>query len=104
MPSKGEMFISVLFQSWAKHRGRLGAEQVDYNKLKGNFRSVLHKSEDFKELKDRSKTDQQSGNYRVFQILPSSAVKGSIFALFCCVKKFSVVLLRQNIQLEIKTA
>ena len=69
--------LECLLQAWAKHRGNYNEKYPpDDKKLKGNFRCALTKSDDFEEMKNYSKTNQQMGNYKVFKLLTPQEVTG----------------------------
>ena len=71
-------------QAWAQHRGN-ETDPLDHKKLKGNFRCALTKSDDFEEMKNYSKTNQQMGNYKVFQLLSPREVTGNE-GFLCAIK------------------
>uniref|UniRef100_H2ZQ83 IRF tryptophan pentad repeat domain-containing protein n=1 Tax=Ciona savignyi TaxID=51511 RepID=H2ZQ83_CIOSA len=65
-----------IFVAWARHRGSYDeSSKTDYKKLKGNFRCALNKSDDFEEIRERSVTNQQTGNYKIYRILNKQEVR-----------------------------
>nr|CAB3256817.1 IRF-like-2 interferon regulatory factor like protein [Phallusia mammillata] len=63
-----------LFKAWAIHRGTY-EPGMPWAKLKSNFRSVLSKSNDFEEVKERRVEKLQTGNYRVYKRLTHKEAK-----------------------------
>ncbi|XP_076808728.1 interferon regulatory factor 4-like isoform X2 [Clavelina lepadiformis] len=68
-----------IFKAWAIHRGSTDEGKLkDFKKLKGNFRCAMNKSDDFQELKEKSQTGKQTGNYKLYKLLTPEEVKQKV--------------------------